>query len=103
MCKQIEKKDSYTTLKNIKFREWKLVQNASQLLVSVSLKKPSQKQDITNFELVKKKIIEYQKHPKIIESLKESIKAIIITKYILDLEVNLTASKLLVFALIIKK
>lgn len=50
-----------------------------------------------------KKIIKKKKYPQVINILKEFVKATIIIKYILDLGVNLIISKLLVFALTIKK
>lgn len=65
--------------------------------------KPNQKEIIIDSELLVKKSIECKKYSKIVRVLKELFKAIIITKHILDLEVNLTVGKLLVFTLAIEK
>lgn len=50
-----------------------------------------------------KKIIKKKKYPRIVNILKEFIKAINITKRILNQKINLIISKLLVSALVIEK
>lgn len=65
--------------------------------------KPSQKEIIIDSELLVKKNIECKKYSKIVRVLKELFEAIMIRKHILDLEVNLTIGKLLVFTLAIEK
>lgn len=50
-----------------------------------------------------KKTVEKKKHSQIINVLKKFVRATTITKNILDLEINFTNGKLLVFALAVKK
>lgn len=56
-----------------------------------------------DFKLIIKKIIMYKQYQRIIKVLKKSVKATIITKYILNLKINLRIAKLLAFVLTIKK
>lgn len=50
-----------------------------------------------------KKIVERKKHPQVINILKKSIRAITITKHILNLEINLTIGELLASAPAVEK
>lgn len=58
---------------------------------------------MANSEQVEKKNAKQKKHPRVVRVLKKFVGAIMITKQILDLEVNFTVSKLLAFAPAIKK
>lgn len=49
------------------------------------------------------KIIKRRKHSRVINVLMELISISTITKRILDLEINLTAGKLIILALVVKK
>lgn len=69
----------------------------------LSLQELHEKQDMKDSELVRKKTVERKKHPKIVGILKELVIARMITKRILNLEVNLTVGKLLVFGPVIEK
>lgn len=58
---------------------------------------------MTDSELVGKKTVKRKKHPTVVEVLKKSVGVTMITKRILDLEVNLTIGKLFVFAPAVEK
>lgn len=57
--------------------------------------------DIKAIEL--KKIVEKKKYPQMVNILKKILDAIIITKHILDLKINLTVGKLLTSTLAVEK
>lgn len=57
--------------------------------------------DIKAIEL--KKIVKKKKYPQMINILKKFLDAIIITKHILDLKINLTVGKLLTSTLTVEK
>lgn len=98
MCKQIEKKKSYTTPKNIQFGEWRLVKNIPQLPIPILTWEPNQEEIIIDFKSLVEKNIEYKKHLRVIRVLKKLVKANMIIKHILNLGINLIIGKLLVFA-----
>ena len=101
--KRIEKEDGYAAPKNVRFGEWRPVENAPQPSAPVSLQEPSQEQDMTDSEPVGKKTVERKKHPRVVGVLKESVGATMITKRILDLGVNLTVGELLASAPAVEK
>ena len=72
--KEIEKKDSYAASKIARFGEWKSVENASALPQELS-----QEQDMIDPELTVKKNVERKRHPRVVEILKESVGATMIT------------------------
>lgn len=50
-----------------------------------------------------RKMVERKKHPQVINMLEKSIRAITITKHILNLEINLTIGELLALAPAVEK
>lgn len=96
MHKQIQKEDSYATPKNVRFGEWRPVENALPLPTPAFVQKPSQEEVMADSKPTVKKNVEHKRHPRVIGVLKESVGATMITKHILDLGVNLTVGELLV-------
>ncbi|MCJ1348653.1 hypothetical protein MMC31_006886, partial [Peltigera leucophlebia] len=101
--KRIPKEDSYATPKNVRFGEWRLVENALPPPAPASVQEPSQKELMADSEPTVKKNVERKRHPRVVEVLKESVGATMITKRILDLGVNLTVGKLLASASAVEK
>lgn len=101
--KEIEKKDGYTVLKNVRFGEWKQEKNSPSLPIPVTFFEPSLDQTMLDFEPKIKKNVECKKQPRVVGVFKESVGATIITKQILDLGVNLTVGELLASAPAVEK
>lgn len=72
-------------------------------LAIIPLPKPNQEKVMPDFELVFKKRIKRMKYSRVIKILKEFVRAIMITKLILDLKINLIVKKLLASVFAIKK
>ena len=74
------------------------------ILIPTETANPSQEAAMPDAEAGKpRKTVERNKHPQVVNVLKKSVRAMTITKCILDLRVNLTIVKLLASALAIEK
>ena len=101
--KRIQKEDSYAAPKNVRFGEWRPVENVQPPPAPAPLQEPSQEEIMTDSEPMVKKNIERKRHPRVVGVLKESVGATMITKRILDLGVNLTMGESLASAPAIEK
>ena len=101
--KRIQKEDNYAMPKNVRFGEWRPVENALPPPAPASVQKPSQEEVMTDSEPTVKKNVERKKHPRVVGVLKETVGATMITKRILDLGVNLTVGELLASAPAVEK
>ena len=104
---RIEKENNYVISKNFQFGKWELIKDTSlpaPIPISTSIPNLSQKAAMPDTKSGKpKETVERKKHLQVVNILKESIGAMIMTKRILNLEVNLTVSELLALVLAIEK
>ena len=101
--RRIEKENNYAAPKNMRFGKLEPVQDSS-LPSPISGPFLSQEAAMPDLEVTDpKKQVERRKHVRVVNVLKESVGATIITKRILDLGVNLTVGELLASAPAVKK
>lgn len=100
----IKKQNDYTVPKNVKFGKWDPVQVNLLPGLTTTVLSMFQERVMPDVEAIAtNKIIERKRHPCMVNILKVSIGATIITKRILDLGRNLMVDKLLASAPVVEK
>ena len=101
----IEKEKEYTAPKNVRFGEWESVRENSvptSAILASSVAPETAMPDVDNANTTRKSV-EKNKHPQVVNVLKECVGVTIITKRILDVGVSLTVGELLASAQAVKK
>lgn len=101
--KPIQKEKDMLFQKNIRFGSYEPAKAALILPLPTFIEKATPEKTIIDINLVVKKSLKCKRHSWVVNILKELVRAITITKYILNLRVSLTIEKLLALVLAVKK